>query len=98
MNDVSIWSKIAEYGAQIVGALLVVVWGDAKRRFTKLETAIEEKADKEELDRQRDNIAHLFKENADMRKDMNGGFQRITDLIHSGQIQIMSELAKKADR
>lgn len=97
-DDPSIWSRIAEWTAGVAVALIGLVWADNKARMKTFEEELAKKASKEDLDRQRDHIVKLFEEQAKVRHDMNGGFQRITDLIHSGQIQIMSELAKKADR
>jgi uncharacterized membrane-anchored protein YhcB (DUF1043 family) len=93
-----VWSKISEW----LWALLVpVLWylktkGD--KEMEQVKSDLRDKADKDELDRQRGNIEKLFEANAEIRKDMNGGFQRITDVIHSAQTQILQELAKKADR
>lgn len=76
-------------------------------RIDAMETEIKNKADKEdvrdkadrdEMDRQRNNIDKLFDENNKIRRDMNGGFERITSLIHNAHTQVMGELAKKADR
>lgn len=97
-DDPSFWSRVAEWVAGIAVVLIGLVWADNKRRMDLFELELAKKADKEELDRERNHIAELFRENDALRKDMNGGFQRITDLIHKVHIEVMSELAKKADR
>lgn len=97
-EDPSFWKDAVGWVAAGAATLIGAVWGENKYRMAKLEEKIGQKADKDELDRQRDHIGELFRENADLRKDMNGGLHRITELIHSGQVQILTELAKKADR
>lgn len=48
-----------------------------------LESAIKEKADKEELDRQRDNISKIFDELRDMRQEINDKHLDVINTIHS---------------
>lgn len=97
-----LWETVSNW---LWGLLIPVMWylktrGDKEidRLKDDLRDILKEKADRSELDRQRDNITSLFKETGEIRKDMNGGFQRITELIHNGQTQILHELAKKANR
>lgn len=97
-DDPSFWKDAATWIAGTAVALISLVWADNKRRIDNLEKTINEKADKEDLDRQRDHVVSLFKEQADLRRDMNGGFSRVTELLHNGQVQILTELGKKADR
>lgn len=97
-DDPSIWSRVLEWVAGISIALIGLVWADNKRRMDNFEEELSKKAGKDELDRQRDHIIKLFEEQAKVRHDMNGGFQRITDMLHEGQISILTELAKKAER
>lgn len=98
IDEPSLWGKIISGLCSLVVGLLWYIKRHTDKKMETIEAALELKADKDELDRQRDHVAELFRENAAIRKDMNGGFQRITDLLHSGQIQIMSELSKKVDR
>lgn len=97
-DDPSFWSRALEWIAGISIALVALVWADNKRRMDTFERDLSQKAGREELDRQRDHIIKLFEEQAKVRHDMNGGFQRLTDLVHEGQIKILVELAKKAER
>lgn len=101
-EDPSFWKDVVTWVAGGAVTLIGLVWADNKRRVDNLEAKVDKinegKVDQDEFDRQRDHIAKLFDQQADLRKDMNGGFQSIRDLIHTGQMQVMSELAKKADR
>lgn len=81
-----------------IGALLGWLWHTNKQELAELRAAIAQKADKDELDRQRDNIATLFNEHTAIRRDMAKGFDDVKEAIHKGNMEIIRELAKKADR
>ena len=92
------WKEISSW---LWGLLVPIMWylkSRSDKQADQMTEDLKNKADKSELDRQRNNIEKLFGESAELRKDMNGGFERITHLIHHGQTQILTELAKKQDR
>ena len=101
------WKQLAQW---LWGVMIPVVWYFKKRSDEKMDgienemknkadrADVKEKADRVELERQRNNIEKLFEANAETRKDMNGGFERLSSLIHGVQTNIMAELSKKADR
>lgn len=98
IENPTFWQSVIAVLWSVVVALLAYIKHTGDRKMEILETLIAQKADRADVDRHRDSIEEFYKENASIRKDMNGGFQRITELFHSGHIQIMTELAKKADR
>lgn len=98
IEDPTFWQKVIGGLVTIMtGLLWYIKFTDDKWR-SAMTALVSTKADRADVDRHRDSIEEFYRENASIRKDMNGGFQRITELFHSGHIQIMTELAKKADR
>lgn len=104
-----LWQKISEWLWALLLPLLWYVKHTDDKRVLALEIQLNAKAEKEEQARLRGHIEKLFEQDArlerivaetasDIRKDMNGGFQRITEIVNAGNVQILHELAKKADR
>jgi predicted Holliday junction resolvase-like endonuclease len=82
----------------LVGALVAYIWTSHTSEIKELKAAIAKKADVAEMDRQRDNIAKLFDEHNAIRREMSKGFEDVKDAIHRGNVEIIRELARKADR
>ena len=82
----------------LIGVLMGLIWNSHKKELADIRAELATKADAEEMDRQRDNIAKLFDLHAKLGSDMNGGFQSLRDVFHQGQIAIIREIASKADK
>lgn len=104
-----LWQKISEWLWALLIPLLWYVKHKDDKRVLALEIQLNAKAEKEEQARLRGHIEKLFEQDArlerivaetsaDIRKDMNGGFQRMTEVLNAGHVAILKELSKKADR
>lgn len=82
-EDPGLWSQAGEWITGSVAALIALVWADNKRRVDKVEDKIESKADKEEMDRQRDNITSIF--------DKIEGVQK---QIHAMHVDILEKIQR----
>ena len=58
--DPSIWEKGATWIAAAAASLVALVWGDMKHRVGGVERALNNKADKQEVDRQRGHVEKIF--------------------------------------
>lgn len=75
------WHEIAKY---LWGLLVPAgwwMWNTQDKRMAALEATMKEKADKAELDRQRDNISNIFEKIDGLKDSMNDKFDSITRLI-----------------
>lgn len=61
------WKEISGAFAVLVGA----VWGDNRRRVLAVERKLDAKVDKDEFNRQRDDVSKLFGCIADLRTDVH---------------------------
>jgi uncharacterized membrane-anchored protein YhcB (DUF1043 family) len=52
------------------------------------------KRGEEELNRQRDHVVALFQEVAEVRKDMNGGFEAIRKDMHAAHVDLIERLPR----
>lgn len=82
-EDPGVLKQLLEWAWAVVGALVSVAWGMLNARIKKVEEGMETKADKAELDRQRDNISKIFDKIDGLKDDMNNKFDSIKDLILS---------------
>lgn len=75
------WQDIAKH----LWALLVPagwwIWKKQDDRMNTLEAAMKEKADRAELDRQRDNISKIFDKIDGLKDDMNNKFDGLKTLL-----------------
>lgn len=97
-DELSFWTKAATWVAGGAATLAGLVWGDMKRRVNNVEKELKSKAEKLELDRNRDHVANLFTEQIKIRKEMNEGFSQVKDMMHEYHTEILRELSHKADR
>ena len=83
-------------------ALIVPVlgwaWRQRREDLKQLRKEIDAKADKDDLERHEGKIDKVFDKQDELRKDMATGFAQVSTAIHAGQMAIMKELGKKADK
>ena len=94
-DELGFWAKLAVWAAGIASMLAAIVWKDAQRRVEKVEEALDEKADKDELDRQRDNITALFEKGEHIEREMNKGFQSLAMQIHNAHVELLHGINKQ---
>lgn len=86
-DEVTIWRWVAGGAVTFCGTLAGVVWSDNKRRVERVEGLLENKADKQRVDKLEDTTGQIF---ALMRK--------MSDDIHANHAEVLRELGTKADR
>lgn len=91
-DDISIWKTLANWLWVGILPLLKLVWSKQDERILKMELAIDKKADSDELNRQRENISNLFKENTSIRAEMASGHSEIKDMIHHMHVDLLSRI------
>jgi hypothetical protein len=77
-----------------IGALGGLLYKGIGARIRKVEGVAATKADLEEFNRQREHIIELFRENKEIRKDMNGGFSAIREEMHTIHLDLIDRLGK----
>jgi len=97
-DDLHGWSKVATVAASLAAALAGVVWGDAKRRVEKIESGLATKADKSEMERQRDHVERLFEKLDEQGRRFEDGFRDLSETMHAQHAELLREVAKKVDR
>lgn len=92
----------AREAAEWLWALIfpILAWAFKIRRddLKQLREEIAMKADKEDLERHEGKIDKLFDKQDELSKDMATGFAQVSAELHAGQMAIMQELGKKADK
>ena len=97
-DDPSLWVKLATGAATIAAALAAVVWGDVKSRVKDVEEGLFKKADRDEMNRQRDNITELFTKVDEQTRRTEDRFDKVTTLMHELHREIMGALDRKQDK
>lgn len=97
-DDPGMWKEAAKYLWTVVAAVGAYLWKKQDTQMRDLEKALDSKADKDEMDRQRDNISKLFDQQAALRGEMARGFGELKDIMHKGLLDITREVARKADK
>jgi len=82
-HDPGFWEQAFKWAWAVIGGLSMVIW-------TMLNSKINGKASKESVDvlreetnRQRDNVAKIFDEIRDVRKELGASHEKIMNAIHS---------------
>jgi hypothetical protein len=97
-DEMDLWTKLATGAAGLCTALVSLVWADYRKRVDKVEAELDTKADKTEMDRQRDHIGKLFDKLEEHARRSEDGQRQIMATIHSNHSQVLTALAKKADK
>ena len=97
-DEIGFWTKAATWAAGSAATLAAVVWGDMRLRVSEVEKGLREKADKVEMDRQRDNVAGLFNKLDDHNRIVSDKFDMMTTLIHDLHRETMDKLDRKQDK
>ena len=97
-DDPDLWSKIATGAAGVAASLAGLVWGDMKHRLNSIESVIYKKAEKEEMDRQRDNVNTLFDKLDEQARRSDGRFTEVIELINERHLQVIAKLDTKQDK
>ena len=92
------WADAATWIAGAAASLVGAVWGEMKHRVGKVETGLSKKADKDEMDRQRDNVDTLFEKLEGHARRSDERFTEVVTLINDRHLQIMSKLDTKQDK
>lgn len=89
------WGMIATGASGLVMALLGLIWSDYRKKVERIESQLEGKVDKAEMERQRDNVATLFEKlDFHAQKDTEQ-FRELTEMIHRNHVAVMERLAKR---
>lgn len=89
------WDTATKVGGSCLaamGALVTTIYTGTQRRIKKVEVAVETKADKEELERQRNHVVDLFKENTKIREEMTAGFAALSKDMHEMHLDIIDRI------
>ena len=97
-DDPDLWSKLATGAAGLAATLAGVVWGDMRHRIGKVESTVSKKADKEEMDRQRNNVDSLFEKLEGHARRSDERFSEVVTLINERHLQLMTKLDTKQDK
>ena len=97
-DDIGFWAKVATGAATLATGMAAVVWGDMTRRVTKVEDGLGRKADKDEMERQRNNVNELFNKLDEHNLIVSQKFDTMTTLIHELHRQTMEKLDRKQDK
>lgn len=76
------WKDVAQWAWGLLVPAGWWIFNRQDKRMDSLEGAMKDKADKDELDRQRDNISKIFDEIRDMRQEINDRHLAIINTIH----------------
>lgn len=77
------WEDVAKWAWGLLVPAGWWIFNRQDKRMDILESAMKDKADKVELDRQRDNISKIFDEIKDLRQEINDKHLDIINTIHS---------------
>ena len=97
-DEIGFWTKAATWAAGSAATLAAIVWGDMRMRVSDVEKGLKEKADKAEMDRQRDNVSGLFNKLDDHNRIVSDKFDMMTTLIHDLHRETMDKLDRKQDK
>ena len=97
-DEIGFWTKAATWAAGSAATLAAIVWGDMRLRVSGVENGLKEKADKVEMDRQRNNVNDLFNKLDEHNLLVSTKFDNMTTLIHELHRQTMDKLDKKQDK
>lgn len=87
-----IFGKFIDWALAGLGTIIAAVWADNRRRQEKMQELLENKADKVEMDRQRDNISSLFDGQTTIRRDMAEGFASMSSKLHEIHVDILGKI------
>lgn len=96
-EDVGFWSKVAGATAGVFAALFGV-WKHTHRRIDSAFEEIGKKASLEEMNRQRDNIAGLFRQQREDREAVMAEFRNTNELLGQIHVAVTRELGVRPTR
>lgn len=76
------WEDVAKWAWGLLVPAGWWIFNRQDKRMDNIEGAMKDKADKAELERQRDNISKIFDEIRDMRQEINDKHLAIINTIH----------------
>lgn len=98
-DEGGLFAKGIDYLLAGIGALIAALFGNNERRMSahakrlsELQVKLDDKADKEEMTRQRDNVTDLYRSLALHRQETATAFSDVKDQIHNMHIDILSKL------
>lgn len=89
-----IGAGLASVAAAVAGTFLAM-WKSHGRRIGVLEDDVKKKADNAEMVRVRDHVASLYQGQETIRKDMNAGFNGVTDQLHRLELLVTKHIARE---
>lgn len=100
-DEAGVLKTLIDWGWAAIMALVSVLYASNERRLKahkdrmdNIEADMEEKADKTEMDRQRDNVAELFRNQAQLRSEMAQGFSEVGKAIHTMHVDLLDKINK----
>jgi len=96
-DEVGFWTKAIGVVVSIFGACFGV-WKHTHSRIDEIEKRISMKADNDEMTRQRDNIADLYRLVNKSRDDVMDILRDQTDTLNQINVSLTSELGKRPTR
>lgn len=79
-------------------ALISLVWGDMRYRVHKLEQKLDLKADKDEVNRQRDNVATLYEGQTEIRREIQNTATVLKDQLHKMHVDLLERIEERKQR
>ena len=92
------FAEAAGWIASAAAGLATIVWGDMKHRVGKVESGLSMKADKVEMDRQRNNVDSLFEKLEGHARRSDERFTEVIDLMHKLHRETSDKLDRKQDK
>ena len=75
-------------------AIIAPVWG----AYKVIETKLDKKADKSEVDRHRDYFVKIFEKMEEHQKSDTESFKELMTTMHQNHSELLREIGRKADR
>lgn len=78
--------------------LIGLVWGDMRYRVHKLEQKLDLKAEKDEVNRQRDNVATLYEGQTEIRREIQMTATLLKDQLHKMHLDLLERIEERKQR